>query len=160
MKPTSASTVAASVIAGGVALWALQRVVIAAGYPAIIPSWTWGPVLSLLGVITVMLAWPIRRRVVAPGSVGPVDPVYATRVVLLAKSGVVAGAAFLGMAGGLGVVFVSRPIVVGGALWLTLFAAVGAIVLTAGGVVAERWCTLPPNSAEKNTRDAPQGDPA
>ncbi len=160
MRPTSALTITASVIAGGVVLWGVQSLVIAAGQPAIVPPVTWPLVLAMLGAIIIALAWPIRRRLSPQSNAGLVDPFYATRVVLLAKSSVIAGSIFAGGSGGLGVVLLSRPLVSGESLWLTVMALVGAILLVAGGVVAGHWCTLPPDSAEDNALGKPQGDPA
>lgn len=104
------------------------------------------------------LAWPIRQSMVGKGSAGLVDPFYATRVVLLAKSSTIAGALFLGAALGAGVFFFSRPVVAEVSLWLTLVALGGAIVLMAGGALAERWCTLPPDSSEPGAPVVPEGD--
>lgn len=160
MKPTSALTVVSSVIAGGVALWGIQSLLIAAGQAAIAPPWTWAGVLAVLGGVMVSLAWPIRRRIVEPQRHALIDPFYATRVLLLAKASAIAGGIFAGGAAGLAIVVFSRAPAPGGSLWLTVAAVLGAIVLTVGGLIAERWCTLPPDSTEDDSGDTAEGEPA
>jgi hypothetical protein len=160
MKPTSLLGVLGAGVIGAIALWAIGRLVIASGQPAIVPPLTWSVALAVLGLVIVGLAWPIRRRLSSPSSQAPVDPFYATRVVLLAKSSALAGATFAGGAGGLLLVFLQRPVAAGIPLWLTVAAIAGAIVLTVGGVVAERWCTLPPDSPDDESVASPQGEPA
>lgn len=160
MRPTSVLTLTAAVIAGGTVLWGIQRLVIAAGQPAIVPPLTWALVLAALGAIILALAWPIRRRVVESTSAAPIDPFYATRVVLLAKSSAIAGGLFAGGSVGLGIVLLGRPLVSSETLWLTVAGVVGAILLVVGGLFAERWCTLPPDAPEANGLVASEGDPA
>lgn len=160
MKPTSLLGVLGAGVIGAIALWAIGRLVIASGQPAIVPPLTWSVALAVLGLVIVALAWPIRRRLASPSRQAPVDPFYATRVVLLAKSSALAGATFAGGAGGLLLVFLQRPVAAGIPLWLTVAAIAGAIVLTVGGVVAERWCTLPPDSPDDESVASPQGEPA
>jgi hypothetical protein len=144
VKATALATMAAATLIGGVVLWALQSLVVASGHPAFVPPVTWAIALALVGVGIVAVAWPIHRRVASATARGPLDPVYATRVVLLAKSSTIAGAAFAGGAAGLTANLLSRPTVTMEVWGLTGAAGLGAIVLWAGGVIAERWCTVPP----------------
>jgi hypothetical protein len=160
VKTTSALTVISSVIAGGVVLWGIQSLLIATGQPAVVPPWTWGLILGVLGVVMVFLARPIRRRLVAPHQERLIDPFYATRVLLLAKASVIAGSIFAGGAAGLGIVVLSRALAPGGSLGLFVGAVLGAIVLTVGGLVAERWCVVPPDSPEDDSSAAAEGEPA
>jgi hypothetical protein len=88
----------------------------------------------------------------------PVDPFYATRVVLLAKAGALAGSAFSGMGVGFAVFFASRPVVLAETLVPTIIAIVGAVVLTVGALIAERWCTLPPDSPDGGADAVPGGE--
>jgi hypothetical protein len=99
-------------------------------------------------MILVALAWPIRRYVIRHPGAKPVDALYATRVVLLGKAGALAGAFFAGATLGVTVSLVVRPVVPEQAVAVTVVSVVGAILLTLGGVVAERWCTVPPESDE------------
>lgn len=158
MKTTSALTVVSGVIAGGAVLWGIQSLVVAAGWPAVVPPWTWAVILGILGVVMVFLARPIRRRVLAPQRQGLIDPFYATRVLLLAKASIISGAIFAGGALGLGIVVWSRSLAPGGSLALFVGAVFGALVLSVGGLVAERWCAVPPDSTEGDAVAPTEGE--
>lgn len=145
-------------IIGGVLAWALEGVLSALGVPVVVPPWSWGLGLALLGALVLSIAWPIRQRLHSPSTRDLLDPFYATRVVLLAKSTTVAGALFLGAALGVGVFFLTRPVVTEDTLWASVWALLGAIVLMSSGIAAERWCTLPPDSTEGSVPGAPEGD--
>ena len=73
-------------IIGSVVAWALEGVLSALGQPVIVPPWSWGLGLALLGALVLSIAWPIRQRLHAASRRELLDPFYATRVVLLAKS--------------------------------------------------------------------------
>jgi hypothetical protein len=145
-------------IIGGVAAWALEGVLSALGQAVIVPPWSWGLGLGLLGALVLSIAWPIRQRLHSASGRELLDPFYATRVVLLAKSTTVAGSLFLGAALGVGVFFLTRPVVTEETLWASAGALVGAILLTGTGLAAERWCTLPPDSTQGSALEAPEGD--
>jgi len=135
--------------------WAATRL----GEAALIPPPTWGATLFFLGAIVVGLAWPVRKSVHHPAS-GAVDSQYATRVVLLAKASAVTGAGLVGAALGLGLFFLSRPVVSIPALWWVGVAMLGAVVLTVGGLVAERWCSYPPEGKDTPGQQQPEGEPS
>jgi hypothetical protein len=145
-------------IIGGVAAWALEGVLSALGQVVIVPPWSWGLVLASLGALVLSIAWPIRQRLQSASRRDLLDPFYATRVVLLAKSTTVAGSLFLGAAIGVGIFFLTRPVVTEETLWATAGALLGAILLTGSGITAERWCTLPPDSTQGLALEAPEGD--
>ena len=145
-------------IIGGVAAWASEGVLSALGQPVIVPPWSWGIGLALLGALVLSIAWPIRQRLHSASRRELLDPFYATRVVLLAKSTTVAGALFLGAALGVGMFFLTRPVVTEETLWASAGALLGSILLTISGITAERWCTLPPDSTEGSAREAPEGE--
>jgi hypothetical protein len=88
----------------------------------------------------------------------PVDPFYATRVVLLAKAGSLAGSALTGVGIGFLIFFASRPVVSSDALWPSIVAVVGALVLIVSALIVERWCTLPPDSPESGDDAVPEGE--
>lgn len=160
MTHTRPVTIVIVAIIGGVGSWALEGVLSALGEPAIVPPWSWGFGLTLLGVLVVAVAWPIRQRLQSTSQGNLLDPFYATRVVLLAKSTAVAGALFLGAAVGIGVFFLTRPVVAEDTLWSSAGALIGAILLMGSGLLAERWCTLPPHSTGESGREAPEGETA
>jgi hypothetical protein len=137
----------------GVGQWAATRL----GENALIPPITWGVTLFLLGAIVISLAWPVRESVTRPVKTSLIDPLYATRVLLLAKASAVSGSGLAGGALGLGGFFLSRPVVSASALWAVGFALLGALVLMAGALLAERWCAYPPDDTGDN---ALEGEPS
>lgn len=158
MRPTSGTSVGLGLILGGAFGWVGQWLLVATGNPALVPPLTWGGALAALGAIAMALAWPIRKRVKKPALEPPIDPFYATRVVLLAKAGAIAGSALTGIALGFLVFVLSRPVMSSSALWPTIVALVGALVLTVGALLAERWCAIPPDSPEHALDEVPEGE--
>jgi hypothetical protein len=140
---------------GGIAGWVLETVLAASGRAVVLPPVTLAIALTLIGVIVVLMALPVRR--VSRGVKGAtVDPFYATRVVMLAKASSLSGA-LLGGAG-LGVVFylLGRSVLPGvGSITMALACAVGALLLLVAGLVAEHMCTIPPDDDNKKTAGGP-----
>lgn len=159
MTHTTSSTVMSFALIGGVLAWALQGVLSTFGYSAFVPPWSWGFGLGILGVLVIVMAWPIRQRLGARAAPGLLDPFYATRVVLLAKSSTLVGALLTGVAMGAGVFFLMRPVVIESSLWATGGAWLGAILLMVAGILAERWCTLPPGSSDGLAPEVTEGEP-
>jgi len=144
-------------VIGGVLMWFVETALAASGRAVLIPPFTLGVALLLIGVIVVLMALPVRRvarRV--PGS--SVDPFYATRVVIIAKASSLAGALLAGAGLGIGFYLLSRAVLpalgsAGANNTVMAFAtAIGAVVLLVGGLVAEHMCTIPPE-------DDSNGDP-
>ena len=108
--------------------------------------WLMGPVLVVLAVVVVWLAQAVRAY--QRGRRPSLDPLRAARTVALAKAAALTGALLVGWYGGqllltLGdLQFESqqRRALAAGAATLC------AIVLSAAGVIAERFCQLPPPS--------------
>lgn len=147
---------------GAVTLWFVETALAASGRPVLIPPFTLAAALVLIGVIIVVMAWPVRR--VARGDrTKRVDPFYATRVVMLAKASSLSGALLAG--GGLGIAgyLLSRTVLPAvGSVTMGVATAIGAILLLAAGLVAENWCTIPPDDPDKRDtkrqgRPDPQG---
>lgn len=153
MTFTKLSTLAIFALSGaavvGLGQWAAARL----GENALIPPITWGATLLLLGGIVLSLAWPVRQSVTLQVKTSLIDPLYATRVLLLAKASAVSGSGLAGGAVGVGVFFLSRPVVSAPALWSVGFALLGALVLMAGALVAERWCAYPPEDTGSRGRE-------
>jgi uncharacterized membrane protein YqgA involved in biofilm formation len=121
-----------------VEVWAASR-----GAMTIVPPLTFSLTLVAVGAIVVGFAIPIRRRV-SGKSDRMIDPFQATRVVSLAKASSLAGSLLTGFGLGILVFLLSRSMLPGiASLWLAVAAALGAVVLTIAGLVAERLCTLP-----------------
>jgi hypothetical protein len=158
MKHTSARSLIIAAFIGAGVVWLIEVLLVSVGEPMLVPPRTWSAALVILGGAIMALAWPIRSWVQGNTTGSIVDPFYATRVVLLAKSMSVGGAGVMGGALGILVFLVSRPVLSPDGLWLSGAAVVGAIVLMVGGMVAERWCTLPPGTSEGDTLVAPEGE--
>jgi len=161
VKRTKASTLLLLVAIGAVGAGLVQAVLASVGRPIIIPPFTLPAALAAIGVIVVMMAVPISRMVRGTSSArGPVDPFYATRVVMLAKASALGGGLLTGGGIGLLVYLLSRSVAPGvGSLGLTIAALIGAGVLLAGGLIAEFMCRIPPdndNDEDKPLRASPE----
>jgi hypothetical protein len=145
MTRTRPATLVLLAIAGGALGWLLEMMLVAMGNRAVVPPLTLTVTLIGLAVVALALAWPIRQSV--RGKVRRrVDPFQATRVVVLAKASSLCGALLAGTGLGLLVFLASRPVVAStDALWLAAASAAGALVLMTAGLVAELWCTIPPD---------------
>ena len=134
---------------GGVLMWLVETTLAASGRAVLIPPFTLGIALLLIGVIVVVMALPVRkvaRRV--PGST--VDPFYATRVVIIAKASSLAGALLAGAGLGVGFYLLSRAVLPAvGSITMAFAAALGAVVLLVAGLVAENMCTIPPDEPDQ-----------
>jgi hypothetical protein len=131
-------------IAGAVVGWLLEFVLVASGRPAVIPPVTLGAAVGLIGILIVLLALPVNRVArKLPGA--QVDPFYATRIVLLAKASSMAGSLVTGLGGAILVFLLTRSVLPAvGSVSMAVVTTVGAILLLAGGLIAEKMCTLPP----------------
>jgi uncharacterized membrane protein YedE/YeeE len=119
-------------------VWTASR-----GAATIVPPLSFSLTLVVVGAIVVGFAIPIRRRVTGKSD-RAIDPFQATRVVSLAKASSLAGSLLGGFAVGVLAFLLSRSMLPGiASLWLAVAAAVGAVVLTVAGLVAERLCSLP-----------------
>ncbi len=134
---------------GGIIMWGIETMLAASGRAVLVPPFTLGVALVLIGVVVVLMALPVRRvsrRV--PGS--SVDPFYATRVVIIAKASSLAGALLAGGGLGVGVFLLSRPVLPAvGSITMAFAAALGAVVLLVAGLVAENMCTIPPDDPDQ-----------
>lgn len=157
MRHTTARSLVISAVVGGVLLWGIEVLLVTLGEPVLVPPQTWSIALVVLGGAIMALAWPIRAHARSTDRKGLMDPFYATRVVLLAKSMALGGAVLTGGAIGALLFLGTRPVVPAAGLWLSGAAVVGAIVLMTGGVIAERWCTLPPGSSTGDPEGEPEG---
>ena len=148
MKRTKVSTLVLLVAIGAVGAGLLQSVLASSGRPILIPPITLPVALAAIGIIVVFLAVPISRMVRGTSSSrGPVDPFYATRVVMLAIASALSGALIAGAAIGMLVYLLTRSVTPGvGSLGLTIAALIGAAILLTGGLVAEFMCRIPPEN--------------
>lgn len=152
MKKTQPGQLVLLAAIGGVAGWFLAAVIVAVG-GVIHPPLTLGIALGLIGIAIVGAAYPVWR-VVRRVEGARVDPFYATRVVLLAKSASLGGSLVSGITVAVLAFQLTRSVVPAvGSLAMTIVMVVGASVLLVGGLVAERMCTLPPDNTDKPKTD-------
>ncbi len=133
----------------GVAIgYLLEVALVAAGASMLVPPISLSITLVAIAVIVVLLAVPIRRAVHSKVKVH-VDPFRAMRTAVLAKACSLAGGLLTGTGIGVVVYVLTRPVMASsGSIWLSVVAAVSAIILLVGGLVAEFFCTLPPPEDE------------
>lgn len=157
MTRTRPATLVLLAIGGGALGWLLEMMLVAMGSRAVVPPLTLTVTLVALAAVALALAWPIRQSV--RGKVRRrVDPFQATRVVVLAKASSLAGALLAGVGAGVLAFLASRPVVAStDYLWQSAAATIGALVLLIAGLVAELWCTIPPDDPE-NGGGSPQRD--
>jgi Protein of unknown function (DUF3180) len=138
---------------GGGAAWFLEVALTASGRAILIPPFTLAVALTLIGVIVIAMALPVRK--VSRGVPNArIDPFYATRVVILAKASSLGGALLGGAGLAIAAYLLSRSVLPAAAsVSMAIATAVGAIVLLVAGLVAEHMCALPPDD---DSPDAPR----
>lgn len=149
MRRTSPAALLGAAVAGGAIAWLLQVALVSSGAPSFIPPATLYTVLVLLAVALLLLGRPVRR-LVRGRSTRHVDPLFAMRVVLLAKASSLTGA--LGVGAGVGFVAyaVSRTGTVSTpGFWPSSLTAVAALVLAVAGLIVEGWCRIPPEDSSR-----------
>lgn len=146
MTRTKFPTVIVLIALGVVVSSFVETALAAAGRPILIPPLTLPVALVGIGVVIVLLALPIRRRIKGTRK-APIDPFYATRVVMLAKASSISGALLFGGGGGVILYLATRAVPpAAGSLALAIGMTVGAGILLAAGLIAEHMCTIPPAS--------------
>ncbi|MCU1635438.1 MAG: hypothetical protein JWQ68_677 [Cryobacterium sp.] len=149
MKRTTPSSVTALALVGLVLGFLLEVSATAAGTPIVVPPLTLPFTLVAIGIIVVALAWPIRKATKGGGK-KRVDPFLAMRVAVLAKSSSLSGSLLLGAGIGITLYLLTRSVVPAVAsVWLAIATALGSAVLLGGGLVAEHFCTLPPDDDQE-----------
>ena len=136
--------------------WLVSRLALGNGYtPTAIP-WTM-PIICLIGgVLALVFAWPVRQY--QHGKNPGLDALRAARAAVFAQAcayaGVLLGTGFLGYALALADQWSHGPrrdVAVS-----ALIAALGALLLLVGGLVAEHWCrTKPPEDPTSTAASAP-----
>jgi hypothetical protein len=157
VKRTSAVSLVGIAIAGAAIGWLLQVGLTSSGDPSFQPPATLYSVLFVLAFGLVLLGRPVRRLVRGKAK-RPVDPFFATRVLMLAKASSLAGALLVGTGIGLLVYAVSRTGSVSTpAFWPDALLGIGALALCVAGLVVEWWCHIPPQDrADRSDRSLEQ----
>ena len=144
MRRTSAPLLFGLAVAGGVIGWLLQVGLAASGAPTFIPPLSSYAVLFLVAVAVLLLAWPVRRSIRGARR-NRVDPFFAMRVLLLAKTSSIIGGLGLGFGAALVAYTVSRTgTTATPAFSPSLLLGIAALILLVAGLVAESWCRIPP----------------
>lgn len=142
MKRTGAGILIVSALLGVGAGFLLDQLLTSTGRATFTPAVTLPILLILLGGVVVALAIPIRRATRGTG-VAAVNPFRAVRIAMLAKASSIVGAVVGGMALGLILFLLTRPVTPSlGSMGTTIATAVSAALLVTAGLVAEHLCTI------------------
>lgn len=142
MKRTGAGLLLVSAALGVAAGFLLDQALTAGGRATFTPSVTLPIFLVLLGAVVIALALPIRRA--TKGTLkAPVNPFWALRIAMLAKASSIVGAVVTGLAGGLAIFLLTRPVPPSvGSMSAVIATAVCGAALVAAGLYAEHLCTI------------------
>ncbi|KAA9106518.1 DUF3180 domain-containing protein [Microbacterium rhizomatis] len=142
MKRTSPGILLLSAVIGLAVGFLLDNALTAAGRPTFTPVITLPILLVLLGLLTLALAIPIRRA--TRGRAGaPVNPFRALRVAMLAKASSIVGAAVGGLAVGLLVFLLTRPVSPSvGSVGAIILTGVACAILITAALISEHLCTI------------------
>lgn len=144
MKRTGFPLPAVLAVAGAALGWLIEVGLAAAGLATLVPPYSLPITIAAIGVVVVLAGWPIRQMVRGAAK-RKVDPFRAMRVLLLAKASTLAGAVLGGVAVGLGVYLLTRPVLPPVASLIPVAATLlAAIVLIVCGLLVEHWCRIPP----------------
>lgn len=141
MKRTSAGVLIAVGVVGALLGFGLDQLLTSAGRATFTPSLLLPVLLILLGAADVLFALPIRRAITGADP-RPVDPFRAVRVAMLAKASSIVAAVVAGVALGLLVFLLTRPVAAVGSIVAVLATLGAALVLLAAALVAEHLCTI------------------
>ena len=109
MKRTGPAVLVVAAAIGVAAGFVLDQALTSAGRATFTPAVSLPIFLVLLGAIVVALALPIRRATRGTAAM-PVNPFWALRIAMLAKASSIVGAAVAGLAGGLALFLLTRPV--------------------------------------------------
>ena len=154
MKRTSLGIIVALVVVAAVVGYLIELAIVTSGGSAFAPPVSLPITLTAIAIVIVALAIPVRRSVTGKKK-DRLDPFYAVRVAILAKSSTLTGALLTGLGAGIVVHALSLPILNSDLLGRGIAQTVGAALLLTAGLVSERMCTLPPDSSEPGSPPAP-----
>lgn len=144
MTPARLRTVLLIAAVIGIGSWAVVDAREASGATAPPVPWTAAVAIVLLSVAVLVSGFEVRRWVTGRRE-RPLDPLVAARAAVLAKAAAYTGGALVGWY--LAQAVVVLPELVGerlSRLVLALVSALASAALVAAGLVAQRWCRLPP----------------
>ncbi len=141
-----------AVLAGIIATYLMNVVLAMRGLAVLVAPVSLAVALALIAILLVAFAWPVRRA--AKGE-RRIDPFFATRVVVLAKASALAGALLAGAAAGILFYLLSRAVVPLGSSVTAGATVVAAVALVIAALVAEHWCSLPPDEPTDDLTEEP-----
>lgn len=148
MRRTHPSSLIACAIGGAVLGYLGDLLVVSTGGNALVPPLSLPITLVGVAAIVLILAWPVRRAVTG-ASKQRIDPFRAMRIAVLAKASSLAGGLVFGLGVGIALFLLTRTVVPSaGTVWLAVATAIGAALLLAAGLIAEWFCTLPPDDPD------------
>ena len=155
MKRTGPAPLIGLFLIGGVVAYLFELVMQSRGGLIFVPPLTVAVTLAAVAVAVILLAIPIRRRVKGKRK-EPIDPLYAARVLALAKASSLAGALLGGVGAGILFYLFSRPIAPNEAILTNVILhIVSAATLVAAGLIAESLCALPPEDNDEGAVGEP-----
>ncbi|QCR20152.1 DUF3180 domain-containing protein [Agrococcus sp. SGAir0287] len=141
MSRTTPATLIATWLVAAAVGFAVDAALAAAGRPILPLPPTIGVVLAGIGVVLVVFAWPVRQMVRGGRKVGFR---HATSVLAGAKASALVAGVVGGWASGALLFLLTRAVISGDAVTMSLVTMGGSIVLLVAALVAETWCMLPP----------------
>ncbi len=141
-----------AVLAGVIATYLMNVGLAMRGLAVLVAPVSLAVALALIAILLVAFAWPVRRA--AKGE-RRIDPFFATRVVVLAKASALAGALLAGAAAGILFYLLSRAVVPLGSSLTAGATVVAAVALVIAALVAEHWCSLPPDEPTDDLTEEP-----
>lgn len=155
MKRTRPLPLVIYAVVAAVLIWFTESALTAAGAEMVSPPLALALMLTLIGLVVIALALPVRRAV-RDRENHRVDPFYATRVVVLAKASSILGSLIFGAAIAIVSYLVTRAVVAEvGSVFTSGAAVLGSIILLVCGLVAENMCSIPPEDQNKGEKNDP-----
>ena len=154
MNRTRATSVIGLAVLGLVVGFLGELAASGTGIAVFIPPLTLPITLVAVAIIVVAFAIPIRRAVRGRSS-RRIDPFQATRIVVLAKACSLTGALLTGAGAGILIYILTRDVLpASNAVLLTSLGTGAAVILLVAGLVAEFFCTLPPDDKDDDPETA------
>ncbi|GAA4049579.1 MULTISPECIES: DUF3180 domain-containing protein [Agromyces] len=149
MKRTHASTLVAFGFVGLAVGYLVELALVSAGAQAVVPPLSLAITLVGVGALVLAFAWPIRQAVRGTAT-RRIDPFRAARTAVLAKASSITGALVLGAGVGITAFLLTRSVLpAASTVWTAVATAAGAALLLAAGLVAEHFCTIPPDEPDE-----------
>lgn len=145
----------APLVAGAVALVAaliIQFGLARSGRSPFVPTYSAALALCAIGIVILVFGLRLKRLIADKKRI--VDPFHAVRVLVAARAGALVGGLFGGFGAGLALSLLGRSVPAATAIWLPMIAVCAAgIFLAVCGVLAERWCRVPPGDDETRANE-------